>query len=161
MRIPVSHASNSSTGSPTPSPLTSTVKRSSTSSAQMAAITRHQSQRISRSSIDMSDMDSEERSIGPYMNSGKGPYSDLWFEMDPELRVLQESYSKDFFEIFAEGMQAYLDGDWGTAVKNLEETLEMNEKEDGPSKTILDFIRSHPDCEAPVDWPGYRCLLEK
>lgn len=56
---------------------------------------------------------------------------------------------------WAEGMQAYLAGEWPIARLAFIDTNLLAGGDDGPSRFLLDFIGAHGGT-APLGWPGYR-----
>jgi hypothetical protein len=56
-------------------------------------------------------------------------------------------------------MDAYTAGDWATARQYFEQALELWPS-DGPTKTLLAFM-AQSNFVKPVEWDGYRELLEK
>lgn len=70
-------------------------------------------------------------------------------------------YSTRFFEIWEKGFNSYIDGDWNEARDKFKETLNyFDNEEDGPSKTLLDFMADHNNT-SPSDWKGIRKLTSK
>ena len=66
--------------------------------------------------------------------------------------------------MFSEGMQHYLDGNWGSAKPIFEKTqIYYSSMTDGPSTTLLEVMKEH-NFVAPTGtnpWRGYRELTEK
>lgn len=85
------------------------------------------------------------------------------FASDPAVLALQAGLPDDFFECFEAGVQAYLEGDWPTSRRHLQEVLDHWKPEDGPSKTLLRVMErmGQPNGAAPADWQGFRALTEK
>ncbi len=52
--------------------------------------------------------------------------------------------------------------DWSNAARVFTRLLEMR-PEDGPAKTIMEFIKRRQDADgqAPADWAGHRSLDDK
>jgi hypothetical protein len=74
-------------------------------------------------------------------------------------QLLKKSKSKMFYQYFEDGFNDYIDGEWKEAAINLEKARYLD-KSDGPTKTILEYIKSL-DFEAPINWDGYRVLTSK
>lgn len=74
--------------------------------------------------------------------------------------------SMEFLQRFAEGLTAYLAGNWPHAVAVLSLTCTMRRSEqglvvvDGPSRTLLDFMAGHGN-QKPAHWKGFRELTDK
>ena len=73
--------------------------------------------------------------------------------------LLRKSKSDMFYQYFEDGLSDYIDGEWKDAAINLEKARYL-EKSDGPTKTILDYIKSL-NYKAPNNWDGYRVLTSK
>ncbi|CAD8192818.1 unnamed protein product [Paramecium pentaurelia] len=83
------------------------------------------------------------------------------FEKDDELSAAREPYTQQFYEIWKQGFDQYIKGNWGEAQSIFQKTLTMiPEHKDGPSNTLLEVIHSCGG-KAPKDWKGYRELTEK
>ena len=74
-------------------------------------------------------------------------------------QLLKKSKSKMFYQYFEDGFNDYIDGEWKEAAINLEKARYLD-KSDGPTKTILEYIKSL-DFKAPINWDGYRVLTSK
>lgn len=91
--------------------------------------------------------------------------TDDCFERDSDLKALREHVTEEFTEVFTEGVNAYVAGDWSTARKHLEEANSMmaeveNLDGDGPCKTLLSYMEEL-GWEAPSTWKGFRPLTSK
>ena len=64
-----------------------------------------------------------------------------------------------FYTCFEDGFSDYIDGEWKEAAQFLEKARYLD-KSDGPTKTILDYIRSL-NLIPPSNWDGYRVLTSK
>lgn len=84
------------------------------------------------------------------------------FLHDPDLLCMREDVTQDFTELFRQAYMNYQAGEWLTARDLLRRTIFLRHKheEDGPSRTLLSFIRVY-NFKAPDDWFGYRELTEK
>lgn len=69
------------------------------------------------------------------------------------LEVLQASIPVAFQELYATGLELYLDGDWPQAKAKMEEARSLY-PEDGTTKVILDVMEEH-QFVAPPDWAGF------
>ena len=74
-------------------------------------------------------------------------------------QLLKHCKSNLFFTYFEDGFNDYIDGEWEDAYQNLLKAKYLD-KNDGPTKIILEFIKSHK-CQAPANWDGYRILTSK
>ena len=83
---------------------------------------------------------------------------DLSVPFDPFISG-ETAFTKSFNAKFANGLQAYLGGDWRAAAETLQECHNMN-SEDEPTRKIL-RVMGETSFVAPEDWPGYRELTEK
>ena len=71
----------------------------------------------------------------------------------------------DFQNEWCSGFQAYVDGDWNTAVEKIKKCL-VTRPWDSPCKVLLKYIRNAgmeegDSLHAPADWRGYRSLNSK
>jgi len=80
------------------------------------------------------------------------------FEDDAAVRSMQATYKKGFREKFNMGYQNYSQGEWKVARALLQETRTMQHTEDGPSGTLLRFMETPHQFEAPPGWQGVRDL---
>ena len=67
--------------------------------------------------------------------------------------------SPDFLDIFNDGCQNYIEGNWDYAKTALEECLELDPF-DGPTKTIINFMKE-TNYQVPIDWEKCRELKSK
>ena len=88
------------------------------------------------------------------------------FEQDYDLLQLRTHITEEFLQLFRDGVNVYLAGDWELAREVLVKANElMNElapslEGDGPSKTLLKYMANH-DWKAPNSWKGFRPLTSK
>jgi len=82
------------------------------------------------------------------------------FKTDKNIRRMRDTFLLDFFREFEKGYLNYEAGEWDVAAKVLGRTAGMLEVEDGPSKTLLEYMRCF-DFQAPSGWPGWRELRER
>jgi hypothetical protein len=88
------------------------------------------------------------------------------FEQDYDLITLRNHVKSEFLSLFQEGLELYLQGDWGTARGFFEKTTLMMkqipffEEGDGPSNTLLRYMEGH-GWQAPSSWKGFRPLTSK
>lgn len=54
-------------------------------------------------------------------------------------------------------MSSYLAGEWASARRGFETTLELSQGRDGPSKRLLAVLKQH-GYKAPPGWAGFREL---
>lgn len=103
----------------------------------------------------------EEERIQKELESGKSPtiivkkYVQTVWETDADLRMLRHLVSDSFRQLWAEGMAAYIKGDWQKARDIFHETMVISNGQDGPSKFLITAIDEHGG-SAPHDWHGYR-----
>jgi class 3 adenylate cyclase len=76
------------------------------------------------------------------------------FQTDPEYAELIKGMHPQFHDTFAQGLQFYLDGNWGEAKAKLEVAL-TQKPEDGPALNLMN-VMSEYDFNSPKSWPGYR-----
>ena len=74
-------------------------------------------------------------------------------------QLLKKNKSNMFYQYFEDGFGDYIDGEWKDAALNLEKARYLD-KSDGPTKTILDYIKSL-NLIPPDNWDGYRVLTSK
>lgn len=79
---------------------------------------------------------------------------DIW-ETDADLVDLRHRVNDSFRATWAEGIAAYIKGDWHSARDIFHETMALSKGRDGPSKFLIEIIDEHKG-SAPHDWPGYR-----
>mmetsp|Transcript_24385 Transcript_24385/g.35798 ORF Transcript_24385/g.35798 Transcript_24385/m.35798 type:complete len:840 (+) Transcript_24385:136-2655(+) len=88
------------------------------------------------------------------------------FEKDYDMLTLREHITPEFLSTFQQGLEYYLQGDWGSARGFLERATQMMsqvpsmEKGDGPSLTLLRYMENH-GWQAPSSWKGFRPLTSK
>lgn len=74
-------------------------------------------------------------------------------------KELIKQRNPNFIDTWDIGMENYKKGNWIDAKKCFEECLKM-ENDDGPAKTLLNFINKH-NCIPPKTWEGIRELVSK
>jgi len=91
------------------------------------------------------------------------------FDTDNNVRRMRERFFLSFYQEFEKGYLNYEAGEWDVAEQVLRKTKTMLRcaggdygmiSEDGPSRTLLEFMGSH-GFKAPPGWPGYRELTER
>jgi hypothetical protein len=95
-------------------------------------------------------------------NSLKIKYTlgEIYLKQSKGLReLLKHNKSDMFYTCFEDGFSDYIDGEWKEAAQFLEKARYLD-KSDGPTKTILDYIRSL-NLIPPSNWDGYRVLTSK
>lgn len=65
-----------------------------------------------------------------------------------------------FIKSYKKGFKNYLLGDWNKSKEYFEKCL-MMDPQDGPSKTLLEYIGSLDYESKRVNWDGYRVLTDK
>lgn len=73
-----------------------------------------------------------------------------------EIEFLKKSFTPEFFETFAIGMDKYISGQWEDAKEWFKKVLKIR-NEDGPSKSLIAYMEEF-NCKAPDDWNGTRKL---
>jgi class 3 adenylate cyclase len=114
--------------------------------------------------VDEENPEKEEEAVEERMRKAKetptivvAPYTErVWVE-DQDVVDARHLISDAFRNIWAEGMDAFIIGDWTRAVEKFSETFRLSKKKDGPSKRILAFMEEHRNV-APESWLGYRDL---
>ena len=76
------------------------------------------------------------------------------WEADEDVLELRRGIPTKFYDVWKEGLEAYLRGDWTKATKSIHEALELKPG-DGPGENLL-HIMAHHSNQAPNDWPGWR-----
>ena len=85
---------------------------------------------------------------------------EIYLKQSKGLRqLLKRTKSDIFYQYFEDGFNDYIDGEWKEAAQNLEKARYLD-KSDGPTKTILDYIKKL-EYKAPSNWDGYRVLTSK
>jgi hypothetical protein len=85
---------------------------------------------------------------------------EIYLKQSKGLRQLLKQIKSDmFYTCFEDGFNDYIDGEWKEAAQFLEKARYLD-KSDGPTKTILDYIKSL-DYKPPTNWDGYRVLTSK
>jgi len=74
---------------------------------------------------------------------------------DIELVELRWKISDKFRTIWADGVAAYVKGDWARARDIFQETMKLSNNKDGPSIFLISVIDENHG-KAPENWPGYR-----
>merc|ERR1719506_3467749 len=65
------------------------------------------------------------------------------FKRDPVLAQMREKFSKPFFQAYQKGYLNYRAGEWDVAMEAFQESLDMLDFTDGPSKALIDYISAH------------------
>jgi hypothetical protein len=65
----------------------------------------------------------------------------------------------EFTQLYQEGYQNYLSGEWSEAQALFRQCLTINPR-DGPCKTLLSIIEES-NGKAPEKWKGFRALMSK
>ena len=83
-----------------------------------------------------------------------------YYKQSKGLRQLLKQIKSDmFYTCFEDGFNDYIDGEWKEAAQFLEKARYLD-KSDGPTKTILNYIKSL-GLKPPDNWDGYRVLTSK
>jgi hypothetical protein len=69
------------------------------------------------------------------------------------LQVLQCGIPYEFHDVYAEGLQKYLEGDWTAARDKMQQAARLY-PEDQPTKVVMGVMEKH-DFVAPPDWAGW------
>ena len=94
------------------------------------------------------------------LKSESSSIGEIYLKQSKGLRqLLKKTKSDIFYQYFEDGFGDYIDGEWKDAAQNLEKARYLD-KSDGPTKTILDYIKKL-DYKAPSNWDGYRVLTSK
>merc|ERR1719379_2805920 len=65
------------------------------------------------------------------------------FTRDPVLAEMREPFTTTFFKTYQKGYLNYRAGEWDVAMEAFQESLDMLDFSDGPSKTMIDYISAH------------------
>ena len=86
----------------------------------------------------------------------QGPIATYHLVYNYRLSVLQCGIPYAFQDVYAAGLELYLEGQWPQAKLKMLEAQSLY-PEDGPTKVILDTMQEHADKDgnAPRDWPGW------
>eukprot|EP00928_Gymnodinium_smaydae_P012669 TRINITY_DN14602_c0_g2_i1.p1 TRINITY_DN14602_c0_g2~~TRINITY_DN14602_c0_g2_i1.p1 ORF type:complete len:198 (+),score=20.44 TRINITY_DN14602_c0_g2_i1:95-688(+) len=93
-------------------------------------------------------------------NLSEGKQVHKLFVADKNLVKMRRCYTTTFYQEFAKGYLNYEAGEWALAANVFKSTMSMlrgGALEDGPSRTLLEFIDSF-GCEAPTGWRGFHDL---
>jgi hypothetical protein len=80
--------------------------------------------------------------------------------------ALRAHITPAFLDIFQEGLNAYIAGNWPEAKKSFDIANQMmtemvpGREGDGPCLTLLEYMEER-NWKAPDDWAGYRPLTAK
>jgi hypothetical protein len=85
------------------------------------------------------------------------PFTVQVWEEDEDMLHLREHFTADMRSLWDKGFDAYISGDWNTAMKHFQNVLLMSGHKDGPSIHLLNLINEH-SCRPPKDWSGFRVL---
>ena len=86
--------------------------------------------------------------------------SELYYKQSNGLKQLLKKYKSEmFYNLFNEGFNKYIDGDWEIAFEKLKKAKYL-EKNDGPTNTLYKYL-SQNKLKSPPNWPGYRELTSK
>jgi hypothetical protein len=95
-----------------------------------------------------------------YNNKDKMTLGEIYLKESKGLRQLLNNNKSDmFYTFFEDGFNDYIDGEWRDAAISLEKARYLD-KSDGPTKTILNYIKSL-GLKPPDNWDGYRVLTSK
>lgn len=62
--------------------------------------------------------------------------------LDRDLRICRRKYNREFFEKWEMAFKAYVEGRWRDAKEKFEKTMTYLGWEDGPSKTIYEYMEN-------------------
>jgi len=85
---------------------------------------------------------------------------EIWKEFELEndnFLECRKKYSKEFLEIYNQGFDFYISGDWEKAKALFEQAQEMLEEIDNPIQKLLDFINEN-NCVTHLDWIGAKTI---
>lgn len=80
----------------------------------------------------------------------------IWDE-DRDMVNLRKHITEQIRDIWNNGIESFIEGDWADARDNFQEVLDKTKGNDGPSKLLLQEINKH-NCISPPNWQGYRSL---
>lgn len=76
------------------------------------------------------------------------------FERSKEVQLMRKEIDSKFLQVFGEGLELYLEGDWEAAKQKLQECLKVKVN-DGPTRAILQFMGEFGFC-VPENWQHCR-----
>jgi len=82
-------------------------------------------------------------------------YAQAVWVTDQEIGELRHKVNDAFRNLWEQGINAYIKGDWQKARDIFHETMRLSRNKDGPSKFLMRQIDENGGT-APQDWPGYR-----
>eukprot|EP00929_Paragymnodinium_shiwhaense_P022827 TRINITY_DN14467_c0_g1_i1.p1 TRINITY_DN14467_c0_g1~~TRINITY_DN14467_c0_g1_i1.p1 ORF type:complete len:983 (-),score=183.02 TRINITY_DN14467_c0_g1_i1:298-3246(-) len=78
-----------------------------------------------------------------------------YFQTNPDIAAMRFRYTLEFIHIFDNGLQNYLEGEWGVAERLLRRTSTLLGVEDGPSLALLRYMARFNYCTSD-SWCGVR-----
>lgn len=85
------------------------------------------------------------------------PFSVNVWEKDEDIINLRSHINDKTKKIWDDGIHAFVNGDWASAITHFNEVLELTGGKDGPSRNIMTKMAEY-EFKAPPDWKGYRIL---
>lgn len=82
------------------------------------------------------------------------------FDTDRDLVEMRKLYPEKFFEVFKQGFDLYIQGDWSAARDVFNTVEEVKGMPDQPTRNLIEIMRQE-NFKAPSSWNGYRELTEK
>ena len=80
------------------------------------------------------------------------------FDTDLDLKLMRITFSNEFYKIYKDGFDNYLNGNWEGAKKNFEKILLMKSN-DKVTENLISFMQES-EYAPPVDWQGFKFLSE-
>lgn len=80
------------------------------------------------------------------------------FDTDKDLLLMRSTFSSEFYKIYNEGFDNYLNGNWNKAKQNFEKVLNIR-SDDKVTKNLITFMQEN-EFVPPVDWQGFKFLSE-
>lgn len=128
----------------------------STFSTRISGTSEHRDYKL-ESMIKSSNQKSNIRPVGEPPEIILPPFTVQVWEEDEDMLHLREHFTADMRSLWDKGFDAYISGDWNTAMKHFQNVLLMSGYKDGPSIHLLNLINEH-SCRPPKDWSGFRVL---
>ena len=80
---------------------------------------------------------------------GKVEISEM-FNTDKDLLLMRSTFTSEFYKIYNDGFDNYLNGNWEIAKQNFENVLNIR-PDDKVTKNLMSFMEEN-DYTPPVDW---------
>ena len=85
------------------------------------------------------------------------PFKLSVWDKDGDIMKLRMHFDSNQRRIWANGIGAFICGDWNVAIVHFNKVLDLSQGSDGPAKYILSVMEEY-NFTVPNDWDGYRRL---